>query len=132
MTMRKDHTNKVYGVVTVVEPDPQNLRMWIIRWGCCGREQSVSAQRAASIARDPPCQCRACHNANRGLVAAPEPEPKPRPHRTLTTRTKHTEEMLEEIRNREGVVIPGYGFWPIIHGPMGPRFGRGYYSDHTD
>jgi len=114
--MRIDHTGKTYGAVSVGTTDPINPRLWMIHWTCCGHDESISNERAAAIAREPPHQCKRCQRAGgyTAWTAAPKP-PKPPANLSATA----------------GITIPGHGFWPFLTFPMGPRFGRGAYSDYA-
>jgi hypothetical protein len=115
--MRIDHTGKAYGAVSVGTTDPINPRMWMIHWHCCGNEESISNERAAAIAREPPHQCRQCQRAGgyKAWTSAPKPPKPPDPPADLSATA--------------GSTIPGRGFWPVLKGPMGMRFWRGVYNE---
>lgn len=111
--MRKDHTGKTYGAVTFGTTDPIAPRLWMIHWHCCGHDESISNERAAAIAREPPHQCKRCQNAGGYKAWTVEPKPpKPPVH-------------AQDLSATAGITIPGLGFWPVLKGPMGMRGGRG-------
>ena len=107
--MRKNHTGAVYGAVSVGTPDPLDPRRWTIHWACCGRDESVPHARLAYMAHEPPRLCKRCYRAGGYAAWTSAPKP-PTP--------------ASDLSATEGIVIPGRGFWPFLHGPMGSRNGR--------
>jgi hypothetical protein len=65
MTKRIDRTGETYGAVTVLGVDQTHHRQWDVRWSCCGKLQSVSCERVAFLARDPPKKCAECTRKQR-------------------------------------------------------------------
>ena len=109
MTRRIDRTGHQYGGVSVVGIDPLNRRRWVIRYDCCGKEQSITAERCNYLAYAPPERCRWCDAEAKRIqasLAAPEPEP-------------------EDVDLRGGVRAAG-AWWPVLKQP----FGRLHQSGH--
>lgn len=124
-TPRKDRTRDLYGSAVVLGKDPLNPRLWVIRWGCCGREQAVSAERCSHLSSTKPKRCISCVQSMNSEDDASAAE---RDKRDRRAALKALENRPDE-RPTEAVRIPGRlpgaGWWPVLQGPMGPRFGRG-------
>ena len=60
MTKKIDRTDTVHGAVKFLCVSAHNQRQWDIVWGCCGKRQTVTVERAAFIATHPPEKCSSC------------------------------------------------------------------------
>jgi hypothetical protein len=117
---RRDRTGDEYGSFTVLGEDPDNWRLWLGRWGCCGREQSVSVERCGVLMRTVPHRCIRC--VKEGAMDNPEYTAS----RAAHERERRAAKKMEQNRPSEVVLLVVYdkaGWpWPEL-GRMGPRGG---------
>ena len=98
----KDFTGRSIGNITVLGRDRERKdashAYWLIRLECCGTIKSVASKILYDNGAKPVSRCIDCYRAN---LAANKP-------------------------HIDGVMIPGRGigagWWPVIVGPMGPRW----------
>jgi len=126
-TQRTDRTGRTYGALHVLALSAHDGRKWWVRWECCGRGEFLDSMVISHSSKHPPTCCKAC-------AKAPKAPAKAKPKPDLRVRTKTAQEAIESARGEEGLRIPGRGWWPFLHGPMGPRHGTGYggYSRFVD
>jgi hypothetical protein len=116
---RIERAGETHGTVYIVGRHPLNERHWAIRWGCCGREQEVSAERLSVIMRTLPVRCINCVREH----AKENPEyysTKAVRDRELRVAQKMAENRPEEkvtptVKDRLGRL------WPEL-GTLGPRW----------
>ena len=121
-TQRTDRTGQTHGALHVLALSVHNGRQWWVRWECCGRGELLDSMVISHSAKHPPACCKACSKAPK----APKDPAKAKPKPDLRVRTKTAQESMEAARAQEGIHIPGRGWWPVLHGPMGPRHGMGW------
>lgn len=117
---RRDRTGDEYGAFTVLCVDPDNHRLWRGRWGCCGREQSVSVERCGVLMRTVPHRCIRC--VKEGALENPEYQAS----KAMRDRERRAAKKMEENRPTERVPVLVYdrrGWpWPEL-GKLGPLWG---------
>lgn len=98
---RRDHSGEVYGVLTVHGRHivARNYDYYKVDWACCGVSATARFTVLDRARSNPPTMCSSC---------------------TAQARIQ------AEIEGAPGVMIPGTGpgrgWWPVIAGPMGPRW----------
>jgi hypothetical protein len=115
-----DHTNETHGSVYVIGRHPLNQRHWAVRWGCCGREQEISAERLAVIIKSTPERCINCVREH----ARENPEY----YSAKAVRDRELREAKKMQENRPGefgvFTIKDHNGWPwYALGKLGPRGG---------
>jgi len=93
------------GALKLLAEDKARPRCWLVRWTCCGREQSVHRSQIAAWARTQPSACKVCR--------ADDPLPVRR----------GGEGAPSGLGMRGGVLVPGVsagvrgaGWWPVLGG----------------
>jgi len=124
-TQRNDRTGRTYGALHVLALSVHNGRQWWVRWECCGRGELLDSMVVSHAAKKPPACCKACARPPK-VPKAPKDHTKAAPKLDLRERSKTAQEDQEAARAQEGICIPGRGWWPVLHGPMGPRHGTGW------
>ena len=132
-TKRQDRTGAQYGSVTVLGIDPDNQRLWRVRWGCCGKEQSVSPERCRGMDKTAPKRCTQCvrreHSEDEAYSASREATERDR-MREKRAAAKLLENHPEERDTREGITVPGWGFVPALTGAFGRLNATGFEAQY--
>jgi hypothetical protein len=132
-TQRQDRTGAQYGAVTVLGTDPDNQRLWRVRWGCCGREQSVTPERCRGMDRTSPMRCITCVRREDSEDEAYSESRQAREKERMRQKriaAKLLENHPEERNACEGVTVPGWGFVPVLTGPFGRLNATGYEAQY--
>lgn len=112
-----NHTNETHGSVHVLGRHPLNSRHWAVRWGCCGREQEISAERLGVIIRTAPKRCITCvREEKKDTPGAIRDRERRTEHKTAK---KAVENRPEEVRPLVIKDLNG-NLWPEL-GKLGPR-----------
>ena len=117
--LRKGRIGDRYGVAQVLCVDPDNRDRFTVRYDCCGKEAFVTYSAVKKLRVDQPQLCVECYRSGKRAPAtvpewADDAPASPSPDLTMPG--------LPGV----GVLIPGRGpgcgWWPVIAGPMGPRW----------